>query len=106
MKIFLASVGNIRELGNLVDRLAILSRDGLIRGDDVRSALPGAAPLLGSVIPEEGPLYELLESFERRIIEDRITRFDGNMTQAAADLGLERSHLYKKVKRLGIRRED
>ena len=98
--------GNIRELGNLVDRLAILSRDGLIRGDDVRSALPGAAPLLGSVIPEEGPLYELLESFERRIIEDRITRFDGNMTQAAADLGLERSHLYKKVKRLGIRRED
>ncbi|MCO4770312.1 MAG: sigma-54-dependent Fis family transcriptional regulator [Deltaproteobacteria bacterium] len=98
--------GNVRELGNLVDRLAILSRDALIRGDDVRTALPGAAPLLGPSIPEEGALYELLESFERRIIEDRIARFDGNMTQAATDLGLERSHLYKKVKRLGIRRED
>lgn len=98
--------GNVRELGNLVDRLAILARDGLIRGDDVRAALPGAAHLLGGTIPEEGALYELLESFERRIIEDRIARFDGNMTQAAADLGLERSHLYKKVKRLGIRRDD
>lgn len=98
--------GNVRELGNLVDRLAILSRDALIRGDDVRAALPGAAPMLGAAIPEEGALYELLESFERRIIEDRIARFRGNMTQAAADLGLERSHLYKKVKRLGIRRDD
>jgi DNA-binding NtrC family response regulator len=98
--------GNVRELGNLVYRLAILSREGLIRGDDVRAALPGARALVGPEIPEEGALYELLEAFERRIIEDRITRFDGNMTQAAADLGLERSHLYKKVRRLGIRRDD
>lgn len=98
--------GNIRELGNLVDRLAILARDEVIRADDVRATLPGATTMVGSSIPEEGPLYELLEAFERRIIEDRITRFDGNMTQAAADLGLERSHLYKKVKRLGIRRDD
>jgi len=98
--------GNVRELGNLVDRLAILARDGLIRGDDVRAALPGAATLTGSTIPEDGALYELLEAFERRIIEDRIARFEGNMTQAAADLGLERSHLYKKVRKLGIRRDD
>ena len=69
---------------------------------DVKGALPGAKTLQGAVIPDEGPLYQLLEGFEKRIIEDHIKRFDGNMSKAAEDLGLERSHLYKKVRRLGI----
>ena len=97
--------GNVRELGNVVDRLAILSRGSTIRGDDVRAVVGGGgAP--PSEVPTEGTLYEVLEAFERQVIEERIARFEGNMTQAASDLGLERSHLYKKVKRLGIRRED
>jgi DNA-binding NtrC family response regulator len=96
--------GNVRELAALIDRLAILTPDSIIRGNDVRSALPGAPKYVGSELPQEGSLYALLEAVERRIIEDRIARFDGNMTAAARDLGLERSHLYKKVKRLGIAR--
>ena len=96
--------GNVRELAGLVDRLAILTPGAIIRAEDVRFALPGAAKLSGAEIPTEGALFALLEALERRIIEDRIGRFGGNMTQAADDLGLERSHLYKKVKKLGIRR--
>jgi len=97
--------GNVRELAALVDRLAILTIGRVIDAPHVRGALPGASAALGAEIPAEGPLYGVLESLERRIIEDRIRRFDGNMTQAAQDLGLERSHLYKKVRRLGIDRE-
>jgi len=97
--------GNVRELAHLVDRLAILTPGSVIRAEDVRAALPGAAALTGGELPTEGPLYALLEGLERRIIEDRIARFGGNMTRAAEDLGLERSHLYKKAKRLGIRRD-
>ena len=97
--------GNIRELAHLVDRLAILTPGTVIRAEDVRAALPGAAKLTGGELPQDGPLYALLEAVERRVIEDRIARFGGNMTRAAEDLGLERSHLYKKAKRLGIRRE-
>jgi DNA-binding NtrC family response regulator len=97
--------GNVRELAALVDRLAILTIGRVIDAPQVRAALPGAMPTAGTEIPTEGPLYTLLESLERRIIEDRIRRFDGNMTQAAQDLGLERSHLYKKVRRLGIDRD-
>jgi DNA-binding NtrC family response regulator len=97
--------GNIRELAALVDRLAILTPGDTIDAGDVRAALPGAARLQGASIPQEGPLYALLEAVERRIIEERIARFDGNMTRAADDLGLERSHLYKKVRRLGIPRD-
>jgi len=94
--------GNVRELVHVVDRLAILVPGDTVTAADVRAALPGAKKLEGSSIPESGPLYELLESFEKRILEDRITRFAGNMSRAADDLGLERSHLYKKVRRLGI----
>jgi two-component system nitrogen regulation response regulator NtrX len=96
--------GNVRELVHLVDRLAILTAGPRIAASDVRSALPGAPRLSGGEIPQEGRLYALLEAFERRLIEDRIGRFDGNMSKAAEDLGLERSHLYKKVRRLGIER--
>jgi DNA-binding NtrC family response regulator len=98
--------GNVRELVHLVDRLAILTPGRMINAADVRAALPGATKLKGGEIPQEGLLYPLLEAFEARIIEDRIGRFDGNMSRAAEDLGLERSHLYKKVRRLGIRREE
>ena len=96
--------GNVRELAALVDRLAILTPGPLIRAEDVRAALPGAPRLTGAELPPDGPLYTILEAVERRILEDRIARFGGNMTRAAEDLGLERSHLYKKVKRLGIQR--
>jgi len=98
--------GNIRELRHLVDRLAILTPGARIEEGDVKLALPGAVKLTTDTVPTEGKLYALVEGFERRIIEDRIARFDGNMSKAAEDLGLERSHLYKKVRRLGIRRSD
>lgn len=98
--------GNIRELVHLTDRLAILTRGQIIGADAVSDALPGARQFEGESIPTEGQLYSILESVERKIIEERIAKFDGNMTKAATDLGLERSHLYKKVRRLGIARHD
>ena len=97
--------GNVRELVHLVERLAILTAHKTIAVSDVKRALPGAVKMQGSEIPKEGRLYELLEGFERRILEDRIAHFKGNMSKAADDLGLERSHLYKKVRRLGIKRD-
>ena len=94
--------GNVRELVHVVDRLAILVAGTVIGVADVKAALPGAKALQGASIPETGALYQLLEGFEKRLIEDRIKHFDGNMSKAAEDLGLERSHLYKKVRRLGV----
>ena len=42
-----------------------------------------------------------MRAFERKQIEAALAAEDGNMTRAAARLGLERSHLYKKMKQLG-----
>lgn len=98
--------GNIRELVHLIDRLAILTPGRTIEASDVRAVLPGAGRWTGNEVPQDGHLYPLLEAFERRVLEDRIGRFEGNMSRAAEDLGLERSHLYKKVRRLGINRDE
>lgn len=97
--------GNVRELAHTVTRLAIMSLGPVIEASDVLRALPGGfKPMQISGIPEEGQLYPLLESFERQVIESRLTRFDGKVSKAAEDLGLERSHLYKKMQKLGLKR--
>ena len=96
--------GNVRQLANRVGRLATLTPALRIDAADVRRALQDVPRFEGGQLPTEGPLYAVLEALERRIIEDRIARFEGNMTRAAEDLGLERSHLYKKLRKLGIRR--
>ena len=91
--------GNVRELKNLVERLVIMSPDGAIGPAEVRAVLPQAAG------PPAAPrrLAEAVQEFERGQIEAALQAADGNMTQAAARLGLERSHLYKKMRRLGWR---
>ena len=47
----------------------------------------------------------MVDEFERKQIEAALLAAGGNVTQAAARLGLERSHLYKKMRKLGIRQE-
>jgi two-component system nitrogen regulation response regulator NtrX len=93
--------GNVRELRNLVERLIIMHPGGRIGPDQVRAVLPasgeaGAAP---------APLADAVREFERRQIEAALAAEGGNMTRAAARLGLERSHLYKKLRALGWKAE-
>jgi two-component system, NtrC family, nitrogen regulation response regulator NtrX len=96
--------GNVRELRNVVERVLILSDADPIGADDVRQALPGVANVGAStaVIPPDGPLAGLVDQFEREVIRQRLKQMGGHVTNAARSLGLERSHLYKKCKHLGI----
>jgi DNA-binding NtrC family response regulator len=50
------------------------------------------------------PLREMLEAAERDLITRALEHRDWHVTKTAADLGLERSHLYKKMRTLGIRK--
>jgi DNA-binding NtrC family response regulator len=100
--------GNVRELKNLIERLVILTPDDVIDEGDVRSVLPasGAAPGThadGYYAPGT-PLRDMLEAAERDLILRALEHHKGNATHAARDLGLERSHFYKKMRALGIRR--
>jgi two-component system nitrogen regulation response regulator NtrX len=89
--------GNIRELANYVERIIILSQTGVIDASEVNLYLPYLA-----ASETGGPLKLASEQFERDYISKCIARADGNMTKAAELLGLERSHLYKKMKSLGM----
>jgi DNA-binding NtrC family response regulator len=92
--------GNVRELRNVVERILILT-DGDVTADDVRGALPAPARAGGGA-PTDGALRDLVDAFERDVIRERLKIHGGHVTNAAKSLDLERSHLYKKCRQLGI----
>jgi DNA-binding NtrC family response regulator len=95
--------GNVRELRNVVERALILTDADPIGTADLRSALPGVpAGGRASTVPAEGTLAEIVDAYEREVIRQRLRQAGGHVTNAARSLGLERSHLYKKCKQLGI----
>ena len=97
--------GNVRELRNLVERLVILTPGTLIDEAEARALLPtGAADPSQRYFRPETPIREMLEAAERDLITRALRYRDGHVTKTAADLGLERSHLYKKMRALGLRK--
>jgi DNA-binding NtrC family response regulator len=101
--------GNVRELRNVVERALILSNSDVLHASDIESALgPAAAgPERAAAPPATGALRDLVDAFERDVIRERLKTSAGNAAAAARSLGLERSHLYKKCRQLGVdMRED
>jgi len=96
--------GNVRELRNQVERLVILCDGPTITAEDVASILPGARkPRTDRLRPGAG-FHELVEDAEREIILSALDQHGGNVSDTARTLGLERSHLYKKMRALGVKR--
>jgi DNA-binding NtrC family response regulator len=89
-----------------MERLVILTPDEVISVDDVRTCLPGgAAPKAQGLYRPGTPFRVLVEEAERQIIQDALTHHGGQMAATARALDLERSHLYKKARALGLRGE-
>ena len=97
--------GNVRELRNLVERLLIMSPGGMVGPESVRAMLSPRAAAAAAGSPSGPTLAESVRELERGIIEEALRASGGRVTDAAARLGLERSHLYKKMRRLGLRPE-
>ncbi|MFO0568248.1 MAG: sigma-54 dependent transcriptional regulator [Polyangiaceae bacterium] len=99
--------GNVRELRNLIERLVILTPDDQITGDDVERSLGMAASPSNAGLYRPGvPFRVLVDEAERTILEEAMAHHGGQMAATARALGLERSHLYKKAKALGLRGKD
>ena len=118
--------GNVRELRNLVERLAILCEGPLVTGAEAESLLPrrkamvpsqaeglvtptvvstpSPAPLPVSRFRADRPFRDQVEEAEREIILGALAFAKDNATEAARLLGLERGHFYKKMKSLGLKR--
>jgi DNA-binding NtrC family response regulator len=65
-------------------------------------ASPGGAPSQARELPLDLPLREARDAFERAYFEHHLSREHGSMTRVAEKTGLERTHLYRKLKQLGI----
>jgi DNA-binding NtrC family response regulator len=99
--------GNLRELGNLVRRLLILGGEGEVTVDDVDNALresPGTAAAGGPQHPKifDLPLREAREQFEREYLAYKLRETGGSVGKLAEAVGMERTHLYRKLRALGI----
>jgi len=98
--------GNVRELRNLIERLVILTPDEVVSADDVRACL-GATNARSTGLYRAGvPFRVLVEDAERVILTDALADNGGQMAATARALDLERSHLYKKMRALGLRGAD
>jgi DNA-binding NtrC family response regulator len=94
--------GNVRELKNVVERLVILTGDADVIGDsDVMDALPRVKQVKGS-FSRGTPFKDLVSAAEREIILAALDANDHHVSNTARELQLERSHLYKKMRALGI----
>ena len=95
--------GNVRELKNLIERALVLARGALITAEDL-PPLGGRNASDDSYLTElmELPLEQAVAGLERRLIRRVLARSQGNRTEAARLLGINRQHLYSKLKALGI----
>jgi len=103
--------GNVRELRNALERLVILSPGDVIEELDIEAFLSPAGLTPGSPPPEDGTpaagsLRERLRAVEREIIARALDANGGNVTATARALGLERSHLHRKIRELDVDRDD
>jgi DNA-binding NtrC family response regulator len=97
--------GNVRELRNAIERFVILTSDDVIDANVVRSCLGVASPPSGTAgfFRPGAPFRVLVEEAERLILEQGLAHHGGSMTATARGLGIERSHIYKKCRSLGLR---
>jgi DNA-binding NtrC family response regulator len=96
--------GNLAQLTGAVHSLALTCTGDEISADDVKQILASSSPpqAVGG-IPLNLPLREARDMFEKAYFEQLIDQENGNMTRVAERAGLERTHLYRKLKLLGIK---
>jgi DNA-binding NtrC family response regulator len=97
--------GNLAQLEAVVKSAAIVAPADEIVPADVGAAFSnqdsGPAAMLGR-LPLDVELREARDAFERAYFEYHIAREGGNMSRVAEKVGLERTHLYRKLKQLGV----
>ncbi len=108
--------GNIRELRNMVERLIILS-DKIITENDVRTfanpAGPQAAIGEGEAAASSQTNYDQFANFqeykdyaEREFIKYKLEKNNWNVSKTADDIDIQRSHLYSKIEKYGLKRSE
>jgi two-component system nitrogen regulation response regulator NtrX len=97
--------GNIRELKNLVQRLLIQQGDEEIRLEEIEREIAAQTPHDEPLVKQDLlslPLREAREHFERAYLTQQLQLCNGKVGQLAKRVGMERTHLYRKLRSLGV----
>ncbi|MGH9821193.1 MAG: helix-turn-helix domain-containing protein, partial [Pyrinomonadaceae bacterium] len=93
-------LGNVRELRNTIERIVIMIGKQKVKASDL--------PDFGTVEELPASTYrfqsfkDATDAYQREFILHKISEFDGNVTKAAEEMGVDRSHLYRRMRNLGI----
>ncbi len=102
--------GNVRQLQNVIQRLIVLNAGQAVETNDVEAALGGDLDMKTrrEQLPEyfDGNMRNAKEQFERAYLSHHLNLVNGNVSKLAKKVGLERTHLYRKLKSLNITARD
>jgi two-component system nitrogen regulation response regulator NtrX len=96
---------NVRELKNLVRRLLMSDSEEEISLQEVEAEISGAAADNEPLVKQDLlalPLREAREQFERAYLQQQLVLCDGKVGKLAKRVGMERTHLYRKLRSLGV----
>ena len=96
-------LGNVRELRNTIERVVIMHEKAKVEAGDLpelkqKKETPAASFRFPS-------FKEANDAYQREFITHKLNEFDGNVSKAAEAMGVDRSHLYRRMKHLGINAE-
>ncbi|MBS0376719.1 MAG: sigma-54-dependent Fis family transcriptional regulator [Proteobacteria bacterium] len=97
--------GNMAELRNLVHRLLLLGGEEEIRLEEIERELATQLPKDEPLVKQDLlalPLREAREAFERAYLQQQLQLCNGKVGQLAKRVGMERTHLYRKLRSLGV----
>ncbi len=95
--------GNIRELRNTIERLAIMNPSDIIEAADIQTALGDASVPEKEIVTKNVSLKQQMIDFEKRVLMDAHSKYKGNVSKIAQILDTDRANLHKKLKKYGIK---
>ncbi|NQT20950.1 MAG: sigma-54-dependent Fis family transcriptional regulator [Planctomycetes bacterium] len=107
--------GNVRELKNVLERVVIMTSESLIKEADISQQPIPEVALEGQAVPQNAQELkeakklakkEAADEFERAFVIDALKKSAGNVSQAAREVGMQRTYFQALMKRHGISREE
>jgi two-component system, NtrC family, nitrogen regulation response regulator NtrX len=92
--------GNVRELKNMIERVVIMSLQRSVDVDDLPSWETSTEPAPTNFRFQS--FKDATDAYQREFIQHKLAEFAGNVSRAAEDMGVDRSHLYRRMRNLGI----
>ncbi|GAB6283466.1 MAG: sigma-54 dependent transcriptional regulator [Ignavibacterium sp.] len=98
--------GNIRELKNIIERILIIINKKEIHRRDIEMIIPNEKVTIDGLINESNSFQEFKDKVEKAFILKQLEINNWNISKTAEILEIQRSHLYNKMKKYGIKKGD